>query len=205
MYTLVTLPGTCSTGIHVLLNILDIKAEVVHRDKVPNYQQIVPTNQVPALINGDLVLTEGSAIVLYLLDKHQITFTSEKEKNTFNQWLMFNYATLHPAYSKLFTTASVMTDSEEKTVYLRQLAENVARLWQIIDNRLAQQQYLTGNSVTVIDYLLAIYANWGNYFPELTIPLGDNVKNLVADLTQHKVFVDAFEQEGASFNLPKGA
>lgn len=201
MYTLVTLPGTCSTGIHILLNMLNIKAEVVHRDKIPNYQQKVPTNQVPALIDGDLVLTEGSAIILYLFDKHHVTFASEQEKTTFNQWLMFNYATLHPAYSKLFTTASVMADSEEKVVYLEQLAESVTRFWQIIDNRLAQQQYITGNTVTVIDYLLAIYVNWGNYFPQLTIPVGDNVKNLIADVTQHKAFIDAFEQEGASFNL----
>ncbi|WP_286235198.1 glutathione S-transferase family protein [Thalassotalea sediminis] len=205
MYKLVTLPGTCSTGIHVLLNILGIKAEVIHRDEVPNYQQKVPTNQVPALLDGDLVLTEGAAIILYLLDKHQVTFSNEQEKTTFNQWLMFNYATLHPAYSKLFTTAFVMADSEEKTIYLQQLGDSVAELWKIIDSRLAHQPYITGNNVTVMDYLLAIYVNWGNYFPQLTIPVGDNVKRLVADVTQHKAFVDAFDNEGATFSLPQGA
>ena len=69
MYTLYSIPGTCSTGITVLLTRLGLDFEVIKRDDVPNYSDIAPTNQVPALKDGDQIITEGSAIVLYLLEK----------------------------------------------------------------------------------------------------------------------------------------
>lgn len=72
MYTLYTIPGSCSTGIHTLLNALNIPVKIINRDDVENYQEIVPTNQVPALKDGELLLTEGAAIAQYLMEKHLV-------------------------------------------------------------------------------------------------------------------------------------
>lgn len=204
MYTLVTLPGSCSTGIHILLNSLNIQAEVVKRDDIPNYTDRVATNQVPALLDGETVLPEGAAIILYLFEKHNIDMASFGNATAFKQWLMFNYATLHPAYGQLFTVNGQMADSEAKTTYLNQLAEKVSNTWQVVEQRLSQSPYLAGDKPSVLDYLLAVYINWGNYFPELTINVGDNVKRVVNEVSQHQAFVDAFADEGASFKLPQG-
>lgn len=205
MYTLVSIPGTCSTGINILLKSLNIPAEVVHRDELPNYQKTVPTNQVPALIDGDIVLPEGAAIVLYLLEKHNVDMASFGDATAFKQWLMFNYATLHPNYSKLFSAKNLIEDPAAKQQYLDTLAQQLSSTWQIVDARLAKSPYLAGDKVSVLDYLLAVYANWGNYFPEQTIKLGDNVKRVVSEVSKLPAFVEAFEQEGANFSLPHGS
>ncbi|WP_448569531.1 glutathione S-transferase family protein [Thalassotalea ganghwensis] len=205
MYTLVTIPGTCSSGIHMLLNMLSIDAEIANRDDISNYQQRVPTNQVPALIDGEKVITEGAAIILYLFEQHQIAHDLYGSKADFYQWLMFNYATLHPSYSKIFTAQRLMQEGKEKSQFLNQLAQSTASTWQIIDARLAKSPYLAGEKISVLDYLLAIYVNWGNYFPEIDIPLGDNVKRLINQVSQDPIFVETFNKEGVSFNLPKGA
>jgi len=71
MYTVYTIPGSCSSGIVVLLENLQVEYTAVKREDVPNYSEIVPTNQVPALKTPDgQIVTEGAAIALYLLEKH---------------------------------------------------------------------------------------------------------------------------------------
>ena len=102
MYTLYTIPGSCSSGITVLLEKLQLEYTPVKREDVPNYSDIVPTNQVPALKSPDgQIITEGAAIVLYLLEKHNSPMLPAdlSRKAEFLRWLMFDYATLHPAYA----------------------------------------------------------------------------------------------------------
>lgn len=90
---------------------------------------------------------------------------------------MFCYSTLHPAYSKLFTALRTMPEGEGKS-------------------------FTTGEQPAVVDYLMAIYANWGNAFPDLTIKLGDNVIRLIDRVKTLPEFVQAFETEGANHAIP---
>lgn len=205
MYQLITIPGSCSTGIHVLLNKLNIPTEVIKRDQIDNYQSLVPTNQVPALKDEELLLTEGAAIVHYLIDKHGVDLKNYGGATLFNQWLMFNYATLHPAYGKLFTLNGVMEESEHKQEVMQALAAKVEDTWKIVDQQLENKKYMTGDNVCVIDYLIAIYASWGNYFPQLNIKLGSNILRLIEDVSTHTAFTSAYEKEGAQFKIPENA
>ncbi|WP_016956150.1 glutathione S-transferase family protein [Catenovulum sp. SX2] len=202
MYTLYTMPGTCSTAIHILLNQLEQPVEIIPFDQVDNYQQIAPTKQVPALQDGDKILTEGAAIVLYLLEKHGVALDTISNKQQFHYWLMFCYATLHPAYSKLFATMTKMPDSQARNDFYQNMAERISELWQIVDKQLANNAYLVGDKLSVMDYLIAIYASWGNVFPQLTIKLGDNVIKHVEKIAQLPEFKLAYEREGATHAIP---
>jgi len=98
-----------------------------------------------------------------------------------------------------------MEESSEKQTLLKALAGKVSDTWQIINNRLAKQKYLTGDNATVMDYLLAIYVSWGQYFPTVDMPVGENVLRLVNDVSDHSVFKNAYLKEGAVFNVPENA
>jgi glutathione S-transferase len=201
MYTLYSIPGTCSTGITILLTKLELEFEIVKRDDVKNYSKIVPTNQVPALKDGDQIITEGAAIVLYLLEKHQNDILSKdiSKKREFLQYLMFNYSTLHPAYSKIFAINSILEDGEEKTKLMNALADNLSKYWAIIDKRLENKKYITGDKPTVIDYLAAIYTSWNRFFPSIEVKLGDNVKRLTEEVSGLPEFKEAYKTEGVEF------
>lgn len=207
MYRLYTIPGSCSTGIHALLNELQLPVEIVNRDDVADFTALVATNQVPALLDTKVPdnqpVTEGANIVLQLLQQHgDAALIADGE---FLQWLMFNYATLHPAYSKLFTVNGVMDDGEAKQALMQTLADKTAELWQIVDRRLAGRRALVGEQLGVLDYLLAIYVRWGNAFPEVTLPVGDNVLALVARVVEEPAFIKAFEREEVAYNIPDNA
>ncbi len=201
MYTLYSIPGSCSTGITVLLKKLNVPFTVLTRDETPNYKDIVPTNQVPALKVKDQVITEGAAIVLYLLEKHggDMLPADLDKKAEFMQWLMFNYATLHPAYSKIFGINNVAHDAPNKLEIKQRAADALSNTWKIIDDRLANQTYLFGDTPTILDYLVTIYTSWNNYFPDLTITCGDNVQRLVNEIIELPEFKEAYTFENTSF------
>jgi len=201
MYTLYSLPGTCSTGVSVLLTKLGEPFEVVNPKDMENYLSVSPTGQVPALDDNGLIITEGAAIALYLLEKHSGAIVTDKlsDKAVFLRWLMFNYATLHPAYSKLFSVNGVMEDSAEKTALMQALADKLSDTWAIVDRRLENQEFVVGEEATVIDYLLAIYTGWNAFFPAQTINVGNNVRKLVSAVADLPEFQKAYAKEGNEF------
>lgn len=202
MYTLYSLPGSCSTGITVLLEKLGVPFETVLRDDVPNYKQLVPTNQVPALkTETGQIITEGAAIALYLLEKHKADMLpkTEAEKAEFYQFLMFNYATLHPSYARIFAVKSTVEDENLRTELMQKMADKVTANWAILEDRLANRNYVVGSTPTIIDYLLAIYTGWEARFDGVTITRGSKTNKLVTEVAKLPEFQAAFAREGITF------
>ena len=203
MYTLYTLPGSCSTGIAVLLEKLGVPYQLINRNDVPDYQKMVPTNQVPALRAEDgRILTEGSAIALYLLEKHENTMLPGdlEARSEFYQWLNFDYSTLHPAYGRMFAIAYKTKISDAmKAEILQQLADSVSGLWAILDNRLETRKFILGDQPTHADYMAAIYSSWNAGFADIKIDLGTNVKRLISDVASLPEFKAAYEKEQIEF------
>jgi len=203
MYTLYTISGTCSTGIAVLMEKLGVNYTLIQRDDVPNYTEIVPTNQVPALKTEDgTIITEGAAIALFLLEQHDPALmpTDPLPRAEFYKWLQFDYATLHPAYGKLFTiNFKLDIDETVKQDLSNQLADQVSALWKIVDLRAEESKFITGDVPVHADYMLAIYSSWNNYFPELTIKLGENTKRLINDVAAMPEFKAAYAKESTEF------
>lgn len=203
MYTIYTIPGSCSSGIVVLLEKLQLEYTIVKREDVSNYSEIVPTNQVPALKLPDgQIITEGAAIVLYLLEKHNSSMlpTDLSEKAEFLRWLMFDYATLHPAYGKMFAIQfRAQIDENEKANVLKQLALPLAGLWELLDKELEKKKFITGDQPTIVDYLATIYSSWGKNFSGVKIPLGQNVERLVKEVSSLPEFQAAYKKENIEF------
>jgi glutathione S-transferase len=122
MYTLYYLPGACSLAIHALINELgqEVKLENVSvpqgEPRSPEFLKVNPRGQVPVLVDGDLVLREGGAIINYLLDKHNSNMLpkSQPERAQSLEWLMFANATLHPAYARIFFINRIIKDENAK-------------------------------------------------------------------------------------------
>jgi glutathione S-transferase len=55
--------------------------------------------------NTDLTLWESGAIILYLIEQYdtekKLTYTSLKEKNLLNQWLMFQMSQQGPFFGQI--------------------------------------------------------------------------------------------------------
>lgn len=198
MVTLYYLPGACSRAIHALLIELGADVHLIHRDQSPDFAALNPTGQVPVLMDGDLVLREGAAIVLYLLEKHGSAMLPPPgaERAHFTQQLMFANATMHPAYGRLFFISQTLQEGDIRQTTLDQAAATIAELWKVVDQTLASSPFVGGTQPTIIDMMLTVYASWGDLFP-VDIPVGDNVQPWLAAVAQHPPFVKAVAQEQA--------
>jgi len=206
MYTLYTLPGSCSTGIVVLLEKLGVPYQLIGRNDVADYQMMVPTNQVPALkTENGRIIAEGAAIALYLLEKHDNAMLPGdiEARSEFYQWLNFDYSTLHPAYGRMFAIAhKVKLSDEVKAETLQQLADTVSGLWAILDKRLETRKFILGDQPTHADYMAAVYSSWNAGFADTKIEMGKNVKRFIADVASLPEFKAAYEKEQIEFKKP---
>jgi len=203
MYTLFTIPGSCSTGIAVLMEKLGVEYESVKRDDIENYTQLVPTNQVPALRTPDgKIITEGAAIATYLLEKYDPSHMNQgiDSRSEFSQWLNFDYASIHPAYSKIFSIA-LMEDIDENTKLqiMQHLADKLSNAWAVLDKHLESRTFILGDSPSHCDYMAAIYSTWNHYFPNTLITIGDNVRQMISQVAALPEFIQGYQNEGAEF------
>tara|TARA_Y100001934_G_C12301037_1_gene749917 strand:+ start:65 stop:691 length:627 start_codon:yes stop_codon:yes gene_type:complete len=206
MYTFYTIPGTCSSGIVVLMEKLGLDYELIKRDDVENYTDIVPTNQVPALKTEDgTVIAEGAAIALYLLEKHDNDMLPDnlEKRAEFYQWLNFDYSTLHPAYGKLFGAQFKYEglDDDTKQKLIDQCAKQVSNYWAILDKRLADRKFICGDKPCHADYMVAVYSTWNERFPTADIKLGDNIKRMIKDVMSLPEFKSAYEKENVELKM----
>jgi glutathione S-transferase len=140
--------------------------------------------------------------VLYLLEKHNSPMlpANLSQKAEFLRWLIFDYATLHPAYGRMFAIQyKTQLDENEKSSVIKQLAAYVSDLWAILDKELEKKKFITGDKPTVADYLATIYSGWGNNFPDIKITLGKNVERLVDEVSSLPEFLAGYKKENIEF------
>lgn len=205
MYTLYYMPGACSMAIHALLNELNqpVKLEPANDTSGNRTQAMLkvnPRGAVPVLVDGDLIVREGAAIIQYLIEKHgsDLLPKNGKERARAMEWLMFANATLHPAYGKIFGLMRIDIDEKAKEKLNTAYIEAVNKLWKEVDGVLASQKYIAGDKVTAADILISVIANWGQNFKP-SVELGSNVKRLVKEISQRPAFQKALQAETVDY------
>lgn len=145
-------PGACSTADHIVLQWTggDFEVEVVPREKrqSPEYLAINPAGAVPALRDGDYLLTQNAAILGYIADTWpQAGLTgdgSARERAEANRWLAFVNSDLHPAFKPIFGPARFIGDETQHDAVKSQARKNVRALFERANAQLQGQAWLAG-------------------------------------------------------------
>lgn len=205
MYTLYYAPGTCSLAIHVVLKELQQKVElkkvdISGKERDPEFLKLNPHGSVPVLVDDGLVVREGAAIILHLVEKHNSTLLPVKgeERAKALEWMMFANATMHPAYGRVFFTLKQMEDSEARKTLIAKMVKAINKLWKEVDDQLAKHAFVAGNTISPADILLTVYANWLVNF-EPAIELGENTKRMLKEVTSRPSFKSAMEEESVKY------
>lgn len=180
MYTLYYSQGACSVATQVVLRELGQDLNIIDVAKLNNFKVINPVGSVPVLIDGNNTLTEGAAIMLHILNQHKNALFPEDEKDRQQaiQHIMFANATMHPAYGRLFFLEQNISDEKAKQAALNVAANSINKLWQVVENLLADKNFLGGNNPSAADIMLAVYSRWGAYFP-VDITFGEKTSKML--------------------------
>ncbi|GAA6170128.1 glutathione S-transferase family protein [Sessilibacter corallicola] len=202
MYTLYYMPGGSSFGIHALLVELKQKYTLKFYGDIPNYLEINPTGGVPTLEDDGMIIREGAAIALHLIEKHDSNLlpTSRPERTEALQWLMMANASIHPAYGKMFFIANNVKDEKLKIELFQAQAETISDMWQIVNKQLEGKAFICGDEPTVADFLLPVYANWSRFFP-VKINYGSNFLSYCVKMMQYPSFAKAISVENIEYSV----
>lgn len=124
--------------------------------KEPWYLELNPNGRIPTIVdhdNDDFAVFESGALMIYLAEKTGRLMPSDVEgRSTVLQWLMFQMGGVGPMMGQ----ANVFYRyAPERIPYaIERYQREVRRLFEVLDTRLADNEYLAG------DYSIADIAHW---------------------------------------------
>ncbi len=198
MYKLYYLPGACSLATQTIIHELGLPVEIVNKTQAPEFAELNPVGTVPVLIDNGEVLREGAAVMLHLLESNRSAMlpADGPQRRRAIQSIMFANATMHPAYSRLFFLTQNMEDSPARSAALQAAADNISKLWQVVDNQVGDKPFLDSDQLSAADVMLTVYSRWGQYFP-VNITLGANSERMIANVSNRPSFQRALAAEQA--------
>ena len=144
------------------------------REKQPDYLKVNPTGAIPAMVDGDRVMTESLAICEYVAAKHGsslLVAPGEPERVPFLEWLWYGESTLMTPLSRLGRVASLPVKGEAIDVVLADARESLQVRLKSLEQRLEGRDFLVAGRLTLADvsvgYPLHLIAVFG-----IDVPLG---------------------------------
>jgi GST-like protein len=117
----------------------------------PEYLAINPNAKVPAIVDGDAVVFDSNAILLYLAEKTGkfLPANTPKARGELLSWLMFVASGVGPYSGQ---SVHFRTYAPEKNEYaINRYAYEAQRHFGIIDARLGKGRYMLGDTYTIVD------------------------------------------------------
>lgn len=196
-------PGTCATAIHIALNWIGKPFEVEHLDfagmKSPEYLKLNTSGVVPTLVDDALVLPEGMAILLYLVDQNPDTNIGPahgtSDRIELHKWLAYISGTLHPYFLPYFMPMRFTTDERGHDAVKAASQLLVAKALTKIDQHLGGRDWMIGNSKSVVDAFLYPMANWAYGFEKPTSEY-KNIDRIVRKLAADPAVLQVHEAQG---------
>lgn len=142
---------------------IDTKKAEQHSDA---FRAINPNAKLPAIIDGDTVVFDSNAILLYLAEKTGRFLPPDGQRGALLSWLMFVATGVGPYSGQ---AVHFRNFAPERVPYaIKRYDFEARRHWRIVDDRLARGPYMLGETYSIVD--MAVWG-WGS---RLTYILGDD-------------------------------
>ena len=132
---------------------VDFRSEELNSDE---YRAINPNMRVPAMVDGDLTLFESMAINMYIAQKHGHGRLYPDNEEDLARTIMWSFWVVNEVEQNLLT---VMLRSRKGGALGRQM-DYLQRPFTVIDEALAENDYLLGKKFMLADLNTAAVFSW---------------------------------------------
>lgn len=129
-------------------------------NRSPHYLAINPAGRVPALVDGDALVTESLAINLYLAQQYGAgsLWPSDKAGQASTlRWTLWAASDLDPVIGFLYNQLFVRAEADRDAAGVHAATLGLATNFALIDQALQSRDYLAGDSFTVADLNVAVF------------------------------------------------
>lgn len=138
---------------------LEIHQVEVHIKPKDTYEES-PTNTLPYLETSEGIISETTAIMLYIANKAGFAGSSDYEKAQINQWICFGLHELtFPKKAVVYPLFGYYPHDNEEA---KTAQDRLKHLLKSLDKHLAGKSFLVGNSITVADF--QVWADLKSYW-----------------------------------------
>ena len=123
----------------------------------PEYLAINPNGRIPALVDGDLQLFESMAINLYLARRYGggLMPADVEGEALATQWSVWGISEIEPLQMQIVVQKFFMPEDKRDQRVIDGAAKGLHRPLNVLNDALADRQYLLGDSFTIADLNLA--------------------------------------------------
>jgi glutathione S-transferase len=168
--------------------------------KSAEFLAINPAGKVPAMQDGELVLTESAAIVTYIGDKFPqkrlVPGTGTAERGLYDQW---SYFALTELEQPLWTMGKhrFAIPKEYRVPEIMKTAEwEFQQALSLLEKGLGNNEYILGSEFSAADILICHTLIWGINFKQVVEQ--DNLNQYVQRLRERDALKRAISKEEAS-------
>ncbi|MFT6304057.1 MAG: glutathione S-transferase [Granulosicoccus sp.] len=126
-----------------------------------DFARINPNRMIPAIRDGDFCLWESQAIVRYLCDRYgsgSICPTDQRNRAIADQWMEWSSSLAFTPVIQLFFATVRTAPNQRDTAKIASLRDEAANTLKILDEHLADKNYVAGEQFTMGDIPLGCVA-----------------------------------------------
>jgi len=161
-------PGACSLADHIVLEWIGRPYEAVkisrENRKSPEFLAINPAGAVPALVDGDWVMTQNAAILTYLAETAPEAGLcgdgTPRGRAEVIRWLAFCNSDVHPAFKPIFGSTAYLEDPAMIERSKADARTKLRDLYARTDAHLAGRDWLAGDRRSIADPYLYVTLRW---------------------------------------------
>ncbi|HTF36332.1 MAG TPA: glutathione S-transferase family protein [Myxococcota bacterium] len=131
----------------------------------PEFLKINPAGKLPVLVDGELVLTESVAIVLYLAEKYSdkgLVPTNLGQRAQLNRWLLFAATELEQPLWRIARHTTLYPEDRRLPGDIVLAREEFGAMADVLEEHMSGRQFVVGDTVTVADFVVAYTLDWAN-------------------------------------------
>lgn len=153
------------------LNELDLDFEFIPvnllagEHKNPDFLRLNPAGKVPVLVDGDIVIPESAAIVLYLADKYRdkaLLPESLEARAQVYRWVMFAVTELEQPLWRITKHTVLYPEDKRLPADIALAKDEFLAMAAILDAHLQGRRFIVGDEITVADCVTAYVIDWAD-------------------------------------------
>ena len=131
----------------------------------PDFLRLNPAGKLPVLVDGDFVLTESAAIVMYLAEKYGdkgLMPADLKERAQAYRWSLFAVTELEQPLWRIAKHKFLYPEDKRLPEDIALAREEFAAMAAVLDRHMDGRAFIVGDNITVADCVTAYVLDWGN-------------------------------------------
>lgn len=131
----------------------------------PEFLELNPAGKVPVLVDGDLVLTESVAIVLYLAEKYPdrgFIPADQQLRADFYRWILFAVTELEQPLWRIARHTTLYPERDRLPSDVTLARREFVTMAAVLEEHMKGRTYVVGEEVSAADFIVAYTLDWAS-------------------------------------------